>query len=225
MILLKFKTLLNKIFVTFYIIVSIFIIGCKKFDYDNHPHFVSDKDSLQMIKIIKKLKSNDFKILGSYILKNKPIFSLITFENKYDINVLKINNLSEDCKYTFFDREDFWMPNHSSILHESINFKFGYDVNIDFSKKSVEDVKFCIDGKLIKNKFCDTIKDFTVQTDNFHIILNNNEDLGMFGEIEKKQLKIMFYEKDKALYIIFLTSEKAKPVAMSHLSTQLRDSG
>jgi hypothetical protein len=218
MILIKFKILLNKNLVAFYIIVSIFFIGCKKFDYDMHPHFVFDEDSLEMAKILKKLKSSDFKILGSYTLKDKPIFSLIHFENKYDINVLKINNVSKDCKYIFLDSEGFWMPNHSSILHESINFTFGYDVNIGFSKKAVTDVKFCISGKLIKNKYCDTIKDFTVHSDNFHIILNNNEDLGMFGEIESEQLKIMFYEKDKSLFIIFLTSEKGEELDKKSLT-------
>lgn len=209
---------------SFIIIILLLCYSCQKVEF-------FDYTEKELVDVKKFLKKNDFKniSLGTYLYKSDTILSNYIIDDKYKLEIIKFNNLTDNCKISIKDNIPFETITSSYTIIEAENYDLHYNLNGLSKVKEIKFLNFSSDGDIRNFISNDTIQVYNTTYEYLTIYPNNLRDIRIYIQkmytvnLKKKQIcsDFAFYRKDNDIYFLLLTSTTSEDVKAGTLLNYL----
>ncbi|WP_123912087.1 MULTISPECIES: hypothetical protein [unclassified Flavobacterium] len=154
----------------------------------------------------------DYHCIGSYTIKKDTVVSQFEIQSKYSLVVIKLKNVSTNCKFNSCLYSNYPTPGYFTIVDESL-----YEVKLSPSlfneNYKISKIDFISDSEIKYEMNNDSIKSFSLDFNKYAIKINDEDSKVIYGEIEyyglnKLNANVLFYNVEDLTYIFIMTPMK-----------------
>lgn len=184
-------------------------LSCKKGGIDDEINFVPQKS--MKIKSLMLFKG-DYHCIGSHTVKKDTIVSQFNIQSKYSLVVIKLKNVTTNCKFNSYLYSNYPTAGYFTIVDESL-----YEVKLNPSlfneNYKISKIDFISDSEIKYEMNNDSIKSFSLDFNKYAIKINDEDLKVIYGEIEyyglnKLNANVLFYNVEDLTYIFIMTPIK-----------------
>lgn len=193
------------------ILFFLFFLSCKK-------HIIANENGLNFIPnttiTIKNLSPFKMKhvSIGSYITGKDSIITQFEIESKYSLMVIKLKNVSDNCKFNNHLSTNYPIPGYFNTVNEGL-YEANLSPGVFEGNYKVNKIDFFCNSEIQNQINNDSIKSFSLNFNEYVIKINDEDTKVIYSKIEYYGLKslqanVLFYKAENEGYIFIMTPLK-----------------